>query len=1576
MTTLLKTNTTSLIVIDSRVTDWKSLIGDLAANATLLVLDPLRDGLTQIAEAVANSVNIDAIHIISHGNTGSLLLGSSTLNSSNLSDYQAQLASIGNALSINGDILLYGCDVAQSDIGQQFIEQLSVLTGADIAASTNLTGAVNKGGDWVLEAVTGIIESPLAFSTTSLNSYTDILVLPVISLSPTFSNVTEGNTGTSVVTITATLSAASASTVMAIYSTSDLAAIAGSDYVAASGLLTFAAGETTKTFDILINGDTVYESNEMFSINLSPPIGAVLPTDGGSVYVTIMNDDVSLLPIVSLSPAMPSVMEGNVGTSIVTMTATLSAAASSAVTVNYATSDFSALAGSDYIATNGILTFAAGETTKTFDILINGDTIYESDEFFTINLSTPSGVVLPSTGGSVYIGIVNDDISLLPTISISPNDSSVMEGNAGTSIVTMAVILSAGASSAVTVNYTTYDTSALAGSDYVATNGTLTFAAGEIIKTFDIIINGDTVVENNEYLSASLSAPTGAVLSSNSHIATITIMNDDVSLLPTISLSPSFPMITEGNTGISVATITATLSAVASSAVTVNYATSNLDAIAGSDYVASNGLLTFAAGETTKIFNILINGDTLYESNEFFAVGLSTPTGAVLTSSSSTIVTIVNDDVMPVIPIISLSPTFPWVTEGNIGTSTVTMTVTLSAAATSVVTVNYATSDLAATAGSDYIATNGILTFAAGETTKTINITINGDTVYENNESFLISLSTPTGAVLSSPFGASTFVTIENDDVIPLVFATPATVNYTDTIFVDPFAPVTGTLSAVGTGLTYGIAGTLGVDVTDNLNGTVSKSNAYGKLTVTKVGGAYIFTPTSETIEALKINPTDSDNTLNVTVSDGSQTVSKPFTIVITQSGTTESNGNDTLIGTSGNNIFDALAGDDSIDGGAGSDSINGGLGNDTLDGGASDSYNLGVIDRLNGGAGNDTFLARGFFGAGIYNGGLDIDTLDFSQSDTYTAARRSAEGAGVNVDLATGKATTYYLSASNFTWADANGQLTLTNIESVIGTNQNDLLYGDGNANTLEGGAGNDVLYGAGGVDVLKGGTGNDTYYVGYAGDVLDTVTESAGEGNDMVWSALSAYTLADNVEILGLLAGAASGTGNADNNSLIGNSASNTLNGGLGNDSLDGGVSDVYNPTVTDTLNGDAGNDTFLARGFCGAGIYDGGADNDWLDFSQADAYTAARRSAEGAGVSVNLANNKATTYYLNASNFTWADPNGQLSLTSIENVRGSSQSDLISGDSFANILDGGASDSYNLGVIDRLNGGAGNDTFLARGFFGAGIYNGGADIDTLDFSQADAYTTARRSAEGAGVSVDLATGKATTYYLSASNFTWTDANGQFALTNIENVIGTNQGDRLSGDANNNLLEGRAGNDVLVGGEGADTFIGGQGKDINYLTETTASTDTVSIAAGDSLVTSYDLVNGFGLGTGSDATGVDNLHLASTLIATGAADGTDVGTGSSAISSHSITNGIISFDNLGAYDTPVAITASTNLANVFSYLQANIGGNETVAFVSDGNTFVFQDGGATDTLVELVGVMAHSVSTTGLVTGSVWIV
>ena len=222
-------------------------------------------------------------------------------------------------------------------------------------------------------------------------------------------------------------------------------------------------------------------------------------------------------------------------------------------------------------------------------------------------------------------------------------------------------------------------------------------------------------------------------------------------------------------------------------------------------------------------------------------------------------------------------------------------------------------------------------------------------------------------------------------------------------------------------------------------------------------------------------------------------------------------------------------------------------------------------------------------------------------------------------------------------------------------------------------------------------------------------------------------------------------------------------------------------------------------------------------------------------------------------------------------------------------------------------------------------------------------------------------------------------------YTLTaNVENLIlmgtiaingtGNELDNQLTGNDANNILSGGDGNDTLTGGNGADTLVGGHGRDTYNLAETTAATDTLQIAKGDSLITGYDKAFSFALGTGTiNTAGIDKLDLNSTHIAANTA-GVN-GDNSGIIHSHSISNGIISFDDVNRYHEPLTIT-DANLADVFSYLQANISGNNIVAFVSDGNTFVFQDGGAQDTLVELVGVTAHSVNTSGLMAGAVWIV
>jgi hypothetical protein len=233
--------------------------------------------------------------------------------------------------------------------------------------------------------------------------------------------------------------------------------------------------------------------------------------------------------------------------------------------------------------------------------------------------------------------------------------------------------------------------------------------------------------------------------------------------------------------------------------------------------------------------------------------------------------------------------------------------------------------------------------------------------------------------------------------------------------------------------------------------------------------------------------------------------------------------------------------------------------------------------------------------------------------------------------------------------------------------------------------------------------------------------------------------------------------------------------------------------------------------------------------------------------------------------------------------------------------------------------------------------------------------------------------------TFYSSLAAYTLTDnvenlilRNGSFGDVGISGT-GNRLANHLTGDNVDNILDGRAGADTLVGGEGADILIGGLGKDHYDLSETTAATDTVRIAKGDSLVSSYDVATGFKLATNAVATaGVDKLDLASTDIA---ADANAVnGNNSGNIKSHHISAGIISFDDSNHYTNPVVIT-DANLANVFSYLQANITGHDTVAFVSGADTYVFQDGGAVDTLVELVGVTAHSVNTTGLGAGALWL-
>ena len=150
---------TSIVFVDSRVSNYQSLIESLTDPYEVFILEGDNDGLDQMVAYLQGRVGLDAIHVISHGSQGALYLGNMMLNAGNLASYGAQLASIGKALTDSGDILLYGCDVAQGDVGVQFVTSLADLTGADVAASVDATGAAALGGDWVLEASVGQVDA-------------------------------------------------------------------------------------------------------------------------------------------------------------------------------------------------------------------------------------------------------------------------------------------------------------------------------------------------------------------------------------------------------------------------------------------------------------------------------------------------------------------------------------------------------------------------------------------------------------------------------------------------------------------------------------------------------------------------------------------------------------------------------------------------------------------------------------------------------------------------------------------------------------------------------------------------------------------------------------------------------------------------------------------------------------------------------------------------------------------------------------------------------------------------------------------------------------------------------------------------------------------------------------------------------------------------------------------------------------------------------------------------------------------------------------------------------------------------
>ena len=559
------------------------------------------------------------------------------------------------------------------------------------------------------------------------------------------------------------------------------------------------------------------------------------------------------------------------------------------------------------------------------------------------------------------------------------------------------------------------------------------------------------------------------------------------------------------------------------------------------------------------------------------------------------------------------------------------------------------------------------------------------------------------------------------------------------------------------------------------------------------------------------------------------------------------SGGDDVMTGSTGVDIFFGLSGDDTLIGGAWVDQLDGGDGNDLINGGS-------FIGTLSGGDGDDFILQDDYHGLATIDGGDGFDTLSYLQGPTGNGY--------VYVNL-TAQAGIKYNSKGDVINRD-----TVSNIEAVIGSRQNDNLTGAGNAERLDGNAGNDTLIGNAGNDTLIGGDGSDWLRGGVGDDSLSGGTGNnrldgdagndilisgggndslnGGDGNDLfVMNNLQSNNVlnggagVDRIDYSGISdAGfsvrvdlskgisqkllnsltvrndtlvnieAVTGSGNGD--WLNGSALADGFDGGGGNDQLLGNAgNDTLNGgSGNDSMAGGDGNDLIVQDNFSGSDTVDGGAGVDTLDYSLIQKID----SIAFGGVTVDLAAGSAVK-----------NQNGQVVgtdvLSNIEAVSGSAYDDRIVGTAKAETLEGlDGNDTLNGGGgNDVLSGGAGNDLIVQDHFNGSATIYGGTGVlpegpvatnyDTVDYSQA--------SLAGARIVADFMGGTVKKY--QGDVLLGTDV-----LINVDHVIGSAGDDvmiasrdawDLNGGAGNDLLQGFGENALLAGGDGDDEIVLGVG-------------------------------------------------------------------------------------------------------------------------------------------------------------------
>lgn len=615
-------------------------------------------------------------------------------------------------------------------------------------------------------------------------------------------------------TFTLRLSAPSEKQITVKANTVNGSATAGEDFTALTDqLVTFEPGDVTKTISVPLASDTTDELDETFLVHLSDaqflvngqPAGPVAFKDGKDTATgTILNDDLT----VAIADA--SVIEGNVGTSELKFNVTLSHASTHPVTVNFATSDATAIstgALADYVANSGSVTFAPDETSKEVTIVIKGDQRNEANETFNVTLSAPQNATIAD--GSAVGTILNDEVTF-SIVAVGPTSLDEEIGStAGTA--TFKIVRTGGGNLQVPVSVTfmTADGTATASGplpDYIAKSRVVTFTGDQTESAvFQIPLVADDRHENDETFKVVLSNGVNASVAQAGGELEFTIKDNDPAV-PTVTIEDA--TLVEGNSGTTTMFFNVRLSAVnEANAVQVKFQTEDGTAQSvdpRADFqkpTSDESILTFAPGETLKRIGIKVIGDLVDEQNnaETFTVRLTEaklltngqPVGDVAFTGGRDAATgtIQDDDVATLL--FELTPSEiangVSVNEGTGGETIKTLNVKLSNESETAVTARIVTVDGTAVAGTD-LGTPGIvpstLTFPAFSTdterTQSVDVHIAADAVDEANEDFQVQLTDAVGATIDATKG-KVKVTIVDDDAAPTLTINSVSIDEGDT---------------------------------------------------------------------------------------------------------------------------------------------------------------------------------------------------------------------------------------------------------------------------------------------------------------------------------------------------------------------------------------------------------------------------------------------------------------------------------------------------------------------------------------------------------------------------------------------------------------------------------------------------------------------------------------------------------------------------------------------------------------------------------------------------------------------------